>query len=108
MSIYPITANSTLKTRNYLQLWKLSLTWLHLLESELPVLVKQRYGLRSRKLASIKPAILQALPSLLDESRAAEEKIILTSDVSPDSQEPVQVRVQQSNKTVDRVPFTKK
>jgi len=33
------------------------LTWLHLLESELPILIKQWYGteLRSGTLASIKP-----------------------------------------------------
>ena len=48
------------------------LTWLRLLEPELPRLVKQRHGteLRFHKLASIKPEKSQALPSLLDEVRA--------------------------------------
>ena len=45
------------------------LTWLRLIHSGLPRLVKQRYGteLRSRTLASIKPEISQALESLLEE-----------------------------------------
>ena len=45
------------------------LTWLRLIHSGLPRLVKQRYGteLRSRTLASIKPEISQALESLLGE-----------------------------------------
>ena len=44
------------------------LTWLKLLHPDLPKLIKQRYGteLRSRTLASIKPEISQALPSLLE------------------------------------------
>ena len=47
------------------------LVWLQLLNKDLPRLVKQRYGtdLRCRTLASIKPEISQALPSLLDELR---------------------------------------
>jgi hypothetical protein len=47
------------------------LTWLRLIHPDLPKLVKQRYGteLRSRTLATIKPEILQALTSLLDEIR---------------------------------------
>ena len=50
------------------------LTWLRLLQPELPKLVKQRYGteFRSRTLASFKHEISLALPSLLDEARAAE------------------------------------
>ena len=45
------------------------LIWLKLKHPELPRLVKQRYGteLRSRKLASIKPEVSQALDSLLKE-----------------------------------------
>jgi hypothetical protein len=46
------------------------LTWLRLIHTELPALVKQRYGteLRSKTLASFKPEISQALDSLLEES----------------------------------------
>ena len=49
------------------------LTWLRLINPEHPRLVKQRYGteLRSCTLASIKPEISQALPSLLDELQTA-------------------------------------
>ncbi|KAJ8021085.1 hypothetical protein HOLleu_40854 [Holothuria leucospilota] len=45
------------------------LTWLKLINPELPKLVKQRYGpeLRSRTLASLKPEISQALDSLVSE-----------------------------------------
>lgn len=44
------------------------LTWLRLTNQSLPQPVKQRYGteLKVRKLASIKPKISQALPSLLE------------------------------------------
>ena len=51
------------------------LTWLKLIHPELPKLVKPRYGteLRSQTLASIKPEISQALTSLLDEIRAADD-----------------------------------
>ena len=44
------------------------LLWLHLINKDLPNLVKQKYGteLRSRTLASIKPEISQAMDSLLD------------------------------------------
>ena len=44
------------------------LTWLRLIHTDLPGLVKQRYCMesRSRMLVSIKPEILQALKSLLD------------------------------------------
>ena len=60
------------------------LTWLKLIHPELPKLVKQRYGteLRSRTLASIKPEISQALTSLLDETRAADDAKIMRSAVS--------------------------
>ena len=51
------------------------LTWLRLINPNLPRLVKQRYGteLRTRTLASIKPEISQAMSSLLDELQSTEE-----------------------------------
>ena len=51
------------------------LTWLRLIHQDLSRLVKQCYRpeLRSRTLASIKPEILQALPSLIDELRTCED-----------------------------------
>ena len=57
------------------------LIWLRLLHSDLPHLVKQRYGteLRSRTLASIKPEISQALDSLLDELKTAADAKVLRS-----------------------------
>ena len=60
------------------------LTWLRLIHSELPKLVKQRYGteLRSRTLASIKPEISQAMNSLLDELHAAADVKIMRSSSS--------------------------
>ena len=60
------------------------LTWLKLIHPELPKLVKQRYGteLRSRTLASIKPEISQALTSLLDEIRTADDAKIMRTAVS--------------------------
>ena len=50
-------------------------TWLRLTHSDLPNLVKQRYGteLRPQTLASLKPEISQALDSLLDEIHASVE-----------------------------------
>ena len=55
------------------------LTWLRLIHSDLPNLVKQRYGtdLRSQTLASLKPEIFQALDSLLDEIHASVESKVL-------------------------------
>lgn len=55
------------------------LTWLRLINKDLPALVKQRYGteLRSKTLASIKPEISQALDSLLDEIHASHESKVL-------------------------------
>ena len=55
------------------------LTWLQLIHPELPRLVKQRYGteLRTRTLASIKPEISQALNSLLDEIKSADEAKVM-------------------------------
>ena len=60
------------------------LTWLKLIHPELPKLVKQRYGteLRSRTLASIKPEISQALTSLLDEIRTADDAKIMRTAVT--------------------------
>ena len=58
------------------------LTWLRLIHSDLPGLVKQRYGtvLRSRTLASLKPEISQALDSLLEEIRStADSKVLRTT-----------------------------
>ena len=49
--------------------------WLQLINPSLPRLVKTKYGseLRNKLLASLKPEISQALPSLLDEVRAIED-----------------------------------
>jgi len=60
------------------------LTWLRLINPDLPNLVKQRYGteLRSRTLASLKPEISQALDSLLDELRVAADTKVLRTAVS--------------------------
>ena len=51
------------------------LTWLCLIHSDLPRLVRQRYGtkLRTRTLASIKSEISQALSSLLEEIHTSED-----------------------------------
>ncbi len=51
------------------------LQWLKLVHKDLPALVKQRYGteLRSETLASIKPEMSQALDSLMDEVKSAED-----------------------------------
>ena len=47
------------------------MTWLRLVQKDLPAIVKQRYGpeLRFKTLASLTPEISQALDSLLDEIR---------------------------------------
>ena len=60
------------------------LTWLRLIHSDLPSLVKQRYGteLRSRSLASIKSEISQALDSLLEEIHTAADTKILRATAS--------------------------
>jgi len=60
------------------------LTWLRLINPALPKLVKQRYGteLRSRTLASLKPEISQALDSLLDEIRSAEDTKVMRTGAS--------------------------
>ena len=55
------------------------LNWLRLIHTDLPALVKQRYGkeLRSKTLASIKPEISQALDSLLEEIETTNDAKIL-------------------------------
>ena len=59
------------------------LTWLQLINKDLPRLVKQRYGteLRSRTLASIKPEISQAMDSLLEEVHATDDIRVMRSAV---------------------------
>ena len=59
------------------------LTWLKLIHPDLPKLVKQRYGteIRSRTLASIKREISQALASLLNEIRTADDVRIMRAAV---------------------------
>ena len=66
------------------------LTWLKLIDPSFPRLVKQRYGLRSQTLASIKPEISQALASLLDEIRASDDAKILSTAVSTEYFHPTQ------------------
>ena len=55
------------------------LLWLERIHIGLPGMIKQRYGaeLRNKTLASIKPEISQALPSLLDELKGSEESRIM-------------------------------
>ena len=57
------------------------LIWLERLHVRLPPLVKQKYGteLRSKTLASIKPEISQALPSLLEEAQSTDEACVSRS-----------------------------
>jgi len=55
------------------------LTWLRLVDKNLPTLVKQRYGTELRSLASLKPEISQALDSLLDEIQVSNEAKVLRS-----------------------------
>lgn len=59
-------------------------TWLRLIHTDLPKLVKQRYGteLRSRTLASIKPGISQALESLLEELQSSEDAKAMRANTS--------------------------
>ena len=60
------------------------LIWLERIHIGLPGLIKQRYGteLRNKTLASIKPEISQALPSLLDELKGTEESRIMRTQTS--------------------------
>ena len=64
------------------------LTWLRLINTALPKLVKQRYGteLRTRTLSSIKPEISQALDSLLDEITSAEDAKVMRAAAGARSQ----------------------
>ena len=74
---------------------RIVLTWLKLINPSLPRLVQQRYDteLRSRTLASIKPEISQALPSLLEELRAADDAKSLRTTVSSDHRRPTSTRI---------------
>ena len=60
------------------------LIWLERIHVGLPGLIKQRYGteLRNRTLASIKPEISQALSSLLEELRGADESRIMRTQTN--------------------------
>ena len=60
------------------------LTWLRLIHTDLPKLIKQRYGteLRSRTLASIKPEISLAMSSLLDELHSSEDTRVFRAGFS--------------------------
>ena len=64
------------------------LTWLRLINTALPKLVKQRYGteLRTITLSSIKPEISQALDSLLDEITSAEDAKVMRTAAGARSQ----------------------
>ncbi|PFX16773.1 hypothetical protein AWC38_SpisGene18921 [Stylophora pistillata] len=66
------------------------LTWLRLVHSDLPTLVKQRHGteLRSRTLASLKPEISQALDSLPEQIRSAADSKILRASTSTSTSSP--------------------
>ncbi|CAB4033118.1 Hypothetical predicted protein [Paramuricea clavata] len=68
---------------------RIILTWLRLIHTELPALVKQRYGteLRSKTLASLKPEISQALDSLLEEIHATNEAKVLRTAFQRSSQQ---------------------
>ena len=59
--------------------------WLSLIHTDLPKLVKQKYGteLRSRTLASIKPEISSALQSLMDELNTTSEVRAMRSATQP-------------------------
>ncbi|XP_068703830.1 uncharacterized protein [Montipora foliosa] len=66
------------------------LTWLQLIHTALPALVKQRYRteLRSKTLASLKPEISQALDSLLEEIRSTADTKVLRTTASRFRQPP--------------------
>ena len=66
------------------------LTWLKLIHTALPALVKRRYGteLRSKTLASLKPEISQALDSLLEEIRSTADTKVLRTTASRFRQPP--------------------
>ena len=56
-------------------------TWLRLIHKDLPALIKVKYGteLRNKTLASIKPEISNALPSLLEELGSSHTPVLRTS-----------------------------
>ena len=89
------------------------LTWLRLINPELPILVKQRYGteLRSRTLASIKPETSQALSSLLEEIHTADDAKIMRTAVSsyrkPGSERPLARPNTRSNRPLKSCPLCK-
>ena len=64
------------------------LTWLQLIDADLPKLVKQQYGtkLRSHSLAGIKSENSQALDSLLEEIRSSEGRKMRTTIFPPKHQ----------------------
>ncbi len=66
------------------------LTWLRLIHPSLPAMVKQRYGadLRSHTIASIKPEISQALDSVLEEIRSANDAKVLRTVFQQSSRNP--------------------
>ena len=66
------------------------LTWLNLIHTDLPTLVKQRYSteLRSNALASLKPEISRALDSLLEEIRSTANTKVLHTTASRFRQPP--------------------
>lgn len=70
------------------------LMWLQLVHKGLPSLVKQRYGpeLRNKTLASLKPEISQALPSLLDELRTIEDSRVSRTNVTFPPRRPAPTR----------------
>ena len=79
------------------------LTWLRLIHYDLPKLVKQRYGteLRSRTFVSIKPDISQALQSLLDEIRSADDAKVIRTAALPFKKSSSGVRQQGSTPILD-------
>ena len=79
------------------------LTWLRLIHYGLPKLVKQQYGteLRSRTFVSIKPDISQALQSLLDEIRSADDAKVIRTAALPFKKSSSGVRQQGSTPRLD-------
>ena len=61
------------------------LLWLQQLHTGLPAIVKQKYGadLRSKTLASLKPEISLALPSLLEEAKSSDAHVMRSGTSQP-------------------------
>ncbi|KAK3100661.1 hypothetical protein FSP39_023313 [Pinctada imbricata] len=78
------------------------LTWLRLINKDLPALVKQRYGteLRSKTLASIKPEISQALDSLLDEIHTSQESKVLRTAFMKQAKVPFKQQIATPSKRI--------